>query len=102
MKKKIYLVDDDFVKEIIKQLKPLMEQEDLGFIIKFGLLSGLCEREIIYVHDTAICERRDGCQCNRLDVINKTNCTILIIVNSYVGSKRAYLTIVPTTVWQIS
>ena len=49
MHQRIYIVDDNFVANKIRDL--LAIQGDMGLTIKVGLFSGLREDEIIYMHN---------------------------------------------------
>ena len=59
MHQKIYLVDDNFVADKIKNLMAI--QGEIGLTIKVGLFSGLREDEIVYIHDNEICSNLGGC-----------------------------------------
>jgi hypothetical protein len=39
---------------------------DIRFIDRFGLLSSLIEKEIIYFKEKEICSNGHGCDCDRL------------------------------------
>jgi hypothetical protein len=66
MHQKIYLVDDNFVADKIKDLMTI--QGEIGLAVKVGLFSGLREDEIVYIHDKEICTNRGGCNCGNLHV----------------------------------
>jgi hypothetical protein len=68
----------------------------IGLTVKVGLLSGLREEEIIYIHKTEICDNLEGCDCNKLHVFNKNNGTSVIVVNWFRGHKKCYSTLLPT------
>src|SRR5215210_4475095 len=53
MHQRIYIVDDNFVSNKVKDL--LAIQGDLGLTIKVGLFSGLREDEIIYMQNRETC-----------------------------------------------
>lgn len=60
MHQKIYLVDDNFVDDKIKDLMTI--KGDIGLTGKVGLFSGLREDEIVYIHDKETCTN-PGCYC---------------------------------------
>ena len=60
MHQKIYLVDDNFVVDKIKDLMTI--KGDIGLTVKVGLFSGLREGEIVYIHDKETCTN-PGCYC---------------------------------------
>ena len=60
MHQKIYLVDDNFVADKIKDLMTI--KGDIGLTVKVGLFSGLREDEIVYIHDKETCTN-PGCYC---------------------------------------
>ena len=62
--------------------------------MKARLFSGLREDEIIYIHNTEICNNVEGCSRNKLHVIDKSNGVSIIVVN------WCYFTILPTKIWQ--
>ena len=68
--------------------------------MKVGLFSGLREEEIIYIHNTEICNNLAGCSCNKLHVINKPNGLTVIIINWSRAHKKCYFTILPTKIWE--
>ena len=51
--KRIYIVDDNFVANKIKDLMTI--QGEIGLTVKIGLFTGLREEEIIYIHNTEMC-----------------------------------------------
>jgi len=53
MKDKIYLVSPNFIEEKVKKIFDM--PSEIGFIARFGLLSGLREQEIIYIQEKEIC-----------------------------------------------
>jgi intergrase/recombinase len=98
MHQKIYLVDDNFVADKIKDLMTI--QGDIGLTVKVGLFSGLREDEIVYVHDKEICSNLGGCNCSNLHVIDKSNNGLtIIVINWFRGNKKSYFTIMPTLIW---
>jgi hypothetical protein len=53
---------------------------DIGFIAQFELLSGLREREIIYIKEKEICSNVYGCDCDSLHKVDcKNGLTIIAI-----------------------
>jgi intergrase/recombinase len=97
MHQKIYLVDDNFVADKIKDLMAI--QGEIGLTIKVGLFSGLREDEIVYIHDNEICSNLGGCNCSNLHVINKSHGLTIIVINWFRGHKKSYFTIVPSLLW---
>ncbi|WP_458743412.1 hypothetical protein [Candidatus Nitrosocosmicus sp. T] len=50
---KLYIVDDNYIEERVKQLFAV--DGEIGTIVKFGMFSGLREDEMVYVYDKPIC-----------------------------------------------
>ena len=98
MHKRIYIVDDNFVANKIKDLMTI--QGEIGLTVKIGLFTGLREEEIIYIHNTDICGNLGGCDCNKLHVINKSNGLTVVVINWFRGHKKSYFTILPTVIWE--
>jgi hypothetical protein len=55
MKDKIYLVNPNYIQTKLKAL--LSIPGEIGFIVRIGLLTGLREEELYYIHDKEICNR---------------------------------------------
>jgi hypothetical protein len=70
MHQKIYIVDDNYVVNKVKDLMAI--PGEIGLTVKVGLYSGPRQEEIIYLHNTDICNNLGGCNCNKLHVIKKT------------------------------
>src|SRR2546430_13449988 len=70
------------------------------YMIKVGLFSGLREDEIIYIHNTEICDNLGGCNCNKLHVIDKSNGVTIIVIDWFRAHKKCYFTILPIKIWQ--
>ena len=98
MHQRIYIVDDNFVANKIRDL--LAIQGDIGLTIKVGLFSGLREDEIIYMHNKEICTNLGGCSCNKMHVVNKSNGLTVVVINWFRGHKKCYFTILPTAIWE--
>jgi intergrase/recombinase len=99
MHQRIYIVDDNFVSNKVKDL--LAIQGDLGLTIKVGLFSGLREDEIIYIHNKEICNNLGGCSCNnKLHAVTKSNGLTVVVINWFRGHKKCYFTILPTIIWE--
>ena len=64
------------------------------------LYSGLRQEEIIYLHNTDICNNLGGCSCNKLHVIKKPNGLTVVIMNLFKGHKKCYFTILPTLIFE--
>jgi hypothetical protein len=94
---KVYLVDDNYVSSKVTDLMKIEGQ--IGLTVKVGLLSGLREGEIIYIHNTEICNNLGGCDCNKLHVIKKKNGISVIVANWFRGHKKCYFTMLPTPIW---
>ncbi|MDN5846263.1 MAG: hypothetical protein L0H53_08330 [Candidatus Nitrosocosmicus sp.] len=92
---KLYIVDDNYLDERLKQLFAV--DGEIGTIVKFGIFSGLREDEMVYVHKKPICTDLSGCACNKLHVIEKPQYGVsVILVQWHRGNKKCYFTIVPT------
>ena len=98
MHQRIYIVDDNFVANKIRDL--LAIQGDIGLTIKVGLFSGLREDEIIYMHNKEICTNLGGCSCNKMHAVNKSNGLTVVVINWFRGHKKCYFTILPTAIWE--
>ena len=96
----IYIVDDNFVSNKVKDL--LAIQGDIGLTVKVGLFSGLREDEIIYMHNKEACENLGACSCNnnKVHVAAKTNRLTVVAINWFRGHKKCYFTILPTIIWE--
>jgi len=75
---------------------------EIGFTVRMGLFTGLREEELYYIHDKEICCNELGCKCNDLHPINIDNNTGITIIgiNWIRGNKKAFVTIVPTKMWE--
>jgi hypothetical protein len=98
MHRRIYIVDDNFVVNKIKDLMTI--QGEIGLTVKIGLFTGLREEEIIYIHKTEICGNLGGCDCNKLHIVNKSNGLTVVVINWFRGHKKSYFTILPTVIWE--
>jgi intergrase/recombinase len=94
---RVWISDEGYIKRMISIA--LKIDGDLGLLIKLALFSGLRGEEIIFVHDTSICENQSGCNCQKLHVIEKSDGYSVVVLNRSVGQKHSYFTIVPTYVW---
>jgi intergrase/recombinase len=99
MHQRIYIVDDNFVSNKVKDL--LAIQGDIGLAVKVGLFSGLREDEIIYMHNKETCNNLGGCSCNnKLHAVTKLNGLTVVVINWFRGHKKCYFTILPTVIWE--
>jgi intergrase/recombinase len=98
MHQKIYIVDDNYVVNKVKDLVAI--PGEIGLTVKVGLYSGLRQEEIIYLHNTDICNDLSGCSCNKLHVIKKPNGLTVVIMNLFRGHKKCYFTILPTLIFE--
>jgi intergrase/recombinase len=98
MHQRIYIVDDNYVVNKVKDLVAI--PGEIGLTVKIGLYSGLRQEEIIYLHNTEICNNLSGCSCNKLHVIKKPNGLTVIIMNLFRGHKKCYFTILPTLIFE--
>jgi intergrase/recombinase len=73
---------------------------EIGFIAKFGLLSGLREQEIIYIKEKEICSNGYGCDCDSLHKVECKNGLTIISIGWTRGNKKALATIIPTQYWE--
>lgn len=87
MKDNIYLVSPNFIEEKVKKIFDM--HGEIGFIARFGLLSGLREQEIIYIKEKKICSNGYGCDC---DSVHKVECknglTIIAMIGWTRGNKK--------------
>jgi intergrase/recombinase len=94
---KLYIVDDSYIEERLKQLFSIGEGE-ISTIIQFGIFSGLREDEMLYVYNKDTCPDRSGCSCSKLHVIEKSNGVSVVLIQWHRGHKKCYFTLVPTKV----
>jgi intergrase/recombinase len=98
MKDKIYLVSPNFIEEKVKKIFEM--SGEIGFIARFGLLSGLREQEIIYIKEKEICSNGYGCDCDRLHKVDCRNGLTIIAIGWTRGNKKALATIIPIHYWE--
>jgi hypothetical protein len=53
-----------------------------------------------YLHDKEICNNELGCKCKNLHPINLDNRTAIIAINWVRANKKAFVTILPTKMWE--
>jgi intergrase/recombinase len=100
MKNKIYLVNPNYLQTKINSLMAI--PGEIGFTVRMGLFTGLREEELYYIHDREICYNELGCKCNNLHPIN-IDCSsgiTIIGINWIRGNKKAFVTILPTKMWE--
>lgn len=98
MKDKIYLVNPGY---IINKLNCLMAiPGHIGFIVRVGVFTGLREEELYYIYNKEICDNELGCKCDKLHVINLDNKMTIIGINWIRANKKAFVTILPTSIWK--
>ena len=98
MHQRIYIVDDNYVINKVKDLVAI--PGEIGLTVKVGVYSGLRQEEIICLHNTNICSNLSGCNCNKLHVIKKPNGLTVVIMNLFRGHKKCYFTILPTLIFE--
>ena len=98
MKDKIYLVNPHYIQTKLKAL--LSIPGEIGFIVRIGLFTGLREEELYYLHDKEICNNELGCKCKNLHPISLDNGTTIIGINWVRANKKAFVTILPTKMWE--
>jgi hypothetical protein len=98
MKDKIYLVNSNYIQTKLKEL--LSIPGEIGFIVRIGLLTGLREEELYYIHDKEICNNELGCRCKNLHPIIMDNEMTIIGINWVRANKKAFVTILPTKMWE--
>ena len=94
----IYLVSPQFIEEKVKKI--VMLPGEIGFIARLGLLSGLREKELIYIKDREVCNNGYGCDCEKLRLVNCKNGMTIIAIGWTRGNKKALATILPTKYWE--
>lgn len=101
MKRKIYIVEDNFVNSIIQSLKPI--QGEMGFWIRYGLMTGMREDELRYLYMTPECRTgKPECTCeNTLHVHHKANGVTAVVLNWFRKNKRVYFTLMPTQMYHL-
>jgi intergrase/recombinase len=91
---KLYIVDDSYLENKIKQLFSI--DGELGTVVKFGMYSGLREDEMVYVYNNDICPDKSGCYCDRLHVVEKPEFGVsVVLINWHRKHKRCFFSIVP-------
>ena len=98
MKDKIYLVNPNFVQTKLKALMSI--PGEIGFIVRLGLFSGLREEELYYIQDKDTCNNELGCKCKNLHPIRLDNRMTIIGINWVRANKKAFVTILPTRMWE--
>jgi hypothetical protein len=100
MKNKIYLVNPNYLQTKINSLMAI--PGEIGFTVRMGLFTGLREEELYYIHDREICYNELGCKCNNLHPINidRSSGITIIGINWIRGNKKAFVTILPTKMWE--
>jgi intergrase/recombinase len=72
---------------------------EIGCPVRMGLFYR-AERRGAHIHDRKTCYNELGCKCNNLHPIN-IDCGVTIIgINWIRGSKKAFVTILPTKMWE--
>jgi len=94
---RVWLTDEKFIETMVH--KALEIDGDIGVIIKFAFFSGLRGEEIMYAHETPVCDSLTGCNCDKLHIAHKKNGVSIIVLNRIVGQKHSYFTIIPTILW---
>src|SRR5205823_6987846 len=98
-KDRIYLVNPNYLQTKINTL--LSIPGEIGFTVRMGLFTGLREEELYYIHDKEICSNELGCKCDNLHPVKIDNSNITIIgINWIRGNKKAFVTILPTSLWE--
>jgi intergrase/recombinase len=93
---RVFVADSNYIIESVT--KVLQIKGPMGLIVKFAFFSGLRGEEITYAHETSICEKLSGCECENLHVIEKGK-FVVIVLNRILGQKRSYFTIIPLDIW---
>ncbi len=98
MKDRVYLVNPHYLQTKLKALMSI--PGEIGFTVRVGLFTGLREEELYYIHDGEICANELGCKCKNLHPIKLDNGMTIIGINWVRGNKKAFVTILPTRMWQ--
>jgi hypothetical protein len=98
MKDRVYLVNPHYLETKLKALMSI--PGEIGFTVRVGLFTGLREEELYYIHDREMCDNELGCKCKNLHPINLDNGMTIIGINWIRGNKKAYVTILPTIMWE--
>jgi hypothetical protein len=84
----ILIVPDGFMKQKLATIfKEIPDNTDIGFIIRFGLFTGIKEDEIIYCYEQKICDR-PLCKCSFLHVFKLENRLTMVLINWIRVQKR--------------
>lgn len=100
MKDRIYLVNPNYLQTKINAL--LAIAGEIGFTVRMGIFTGLREEELYYIHDRNICKNELGCKCDDIHPVNMDNRISVIGINWIRGNKKAFVPILPTTMWRRS
>ena len=100
---RLILVDEGYIGRMSKVVANDVKGE-LGLIARAGLFTGIREDELVYIHNTPVCDNKnnwicDTEQCKNLHIINKKNGMTVVVVNWHRRGKHCYFTILPTTLW---
>jgi intergrase/recombinase len=98
MKDRVYLVNPHYLQTKLNALMSI--PGEIGFTVRVGLFTGLREEELYYIHDRELCDNELGCKCNNLHPINLDNGMTIIGINWIRGNKKAFVTILPTKMWE--
>jgi intergrase/recombinase len=98
MHQRIYIVDDNFVSNKVRDLMAI--PGEIGLTVKVGLFTGLREDEIVYMHNKETCNSLGGCSCSKLHAITKSNGLTVVVINWFRGHKKCYFTILPSIIWE--
>ncbi|WP_415309739.1 integrase [Candidatus Nitrosocosmicus sp. FF01] len=93
---RVFVADNNYIIESVD--KVLKIDGSMGLIVKFAFFSGLRGEEITHAHETPICDKLSGCECENLHVIEKDK-FVIVVLNRIMGQKRSYFTILPANVW---
>jgi hypothetical protein len=97
MKDRIYLVNPNYLQTKINAY--LAIPGEIGFTVRMGIFTGLREEELYYIHDRNICKNELGCKCDDLHPVNIDDSISVIGINWIRGNKKAFVTILPTVIW---
>lgn len=93
---RVFVADSNYIFESVD--KVLKIEGPMGLIVKFAFFSGLRGEEITHVHETPICDKLSGCDCENLHVLEKGK-FVVVVLNRIMGQKRSYFTILPANIW---
>lgn len=79
-----------------------IDNGESGIIIAVAVLTGLRDKEILYLYNEEICQNGIGtCSCHKLHVYeDKRRGVVLVEINWITSSSKCYFTMLPAKLWK--